>query len=126
MIAMLITFSLSKRLRRRCVALGEKKGRRCVSLFLLRCGNSLTHGYFDLPWLGRFRLRHAYLENAVFVGGFDAILLHGLGQGKGAPELCRDPLYVAVFNTIGWLLGFAFPTENQHPVLYFQFDVFLL
>jgi hypothetical protein len=40
------------------------------------------HAYFDLPWLGLFGLGHAYLEHTVFVGGFDAILFHGLGQGE--------------------------------------------
>ncbi len=31
------------------------------------------HAYFDLPRFGLFCLRHAYLKDTVFIGGFDAI-----------------------------------------------------
>jgi hypothetical protein len=57
-----------------------KKGRQIASLFPCVLGAELMHAYFDLSRLGLFRLRHTYLEHAVFVGGFDAILFHGLRQ----------------------------------------------
>jgi hypothetical protein len=60
----------------------REKGRPFASLFSLPISNLLMHAYLDLARLGLFLFRHAYLEHTVSVGCFDAIVLHGFGQGK--------------------------------------------
>lgn len=57
----------------------KKREAICLPFFIAAC-ESLMHGYFDLSRLGLFGLGHAYLEQTVFVSGFDALVLHGLGQ----------------------------------------------
>ena len=60
----------------------QKKGGDLPPFFWCDFGNRLVHAYFNLSRFGFLHLRYAYLEDAVFVGGFDAVLLRGLGQGE--------------------------------------------
>src|SRR5262245_15734215 len=102
----------------------KKKGGDLPPFFPLRFRTYLMHADFDLPRLGSFRLRNAYLEDTVFVGSFDAVLFHSLRQGERAPELCADPFYRAVLKAVSRLLRFTFAAEHQCPVLHLHFDIF--
>ena len=56
-----------------------QQGRRFASL-VAAIINRLLHVNLDLPRFGFFRFGNAYLENAIFIGGFDAVRLGRLGQ----------------------------------------------
>ena len=56
-----------------------QQGRRFASL-VAAIINRLLHVNLDLPRFGFFRFGNAYLENAIFIGGFHAIRLGRLGQ----------------------------------------------
>ena len=65
--------------------LRTQKGKQCASPFdgqWIVFG--LVHADGDLPRFRFLYFRHVDLQNPVAIGGFDAILLHGLRQVKGA------------------------------------------
>jgi hypothetical protein len=62
--------------------LSKKREADLPPFFVTILGNRLVHVYLNLPRFGFLHLRHSYLEDAVFVGGFDTVLLRGLRQGE--------------------------------------------
>src|SRR5262245_50604534 len=90
---------------------GHKKREATCLPFSMRFETRLVHVYFDLPRFGFLHPRYAYLQDAVFVGGLNAVLLRSLGQGELTPELCSDPLDASIFNAVGRLFRLSFPAE---------------
>src|SRR4030095_13298734 len=86
----------------------------------------LMHADFDLPRLSLFGFRDAYLQNAVFVRGLDAVVLYGFRKRKRAPEFSVNPLHSAVFDAVSCLLGLSLPGQSKRSIFYFQMEIFLL
>ena len=72
------------------------------------------HAYFDLPRLRLFSFRNMNLQYAVFVGGLDAVVLHGFPKRKRSPKFSANPFHTAVFDAVS-LLGFRSPVRVSVP-----------
>src|SRR4029453_16921892 len=78
------------------------------------------HADFDFPRLSLFGFRDAYLQNAVFVRGLDAVVLYGFRKRKRSPEFSVNPLHRAVFDAVSFLLGFPPPGQSKCSIFYFR------